>query len=324
MKLFLRDHLDIILLYLFNSVLLSYAYHRLDGFQTTGGILYFLFLSLFLLLLLMVLRYVRKRKLYKALNRAPDSLEDMVETETTDAETNAFFRYNRKCYETYQRQMNDWKEENGRWQSHLMQWIHQMKTPVSVIRLMVQSDAKQIDTFGVLYELDRLQNQMDLMLGLARAGQVKNDLVIEEISLEELLQEVIRKNKRLFIQYQVFPRVEYADQALIHSDRKWLAFVMEQLLHNAVKYSSAGSGIEIHIKKEGSYVSLTIRDEGIGIRPRDLPRIFELYYTGSNGRENDQSSGIGLYLVKTVLDDLGHKIEIESEAGKGTVVSIVF
>ena len=272
MKLFLKDHLDIILLYLFNAVLLSYGYHRLDGFQTAGGIFYFLFLSMFLLLMLMVLRYIRKRKLYKTLNHAPGALEDMVEAETTDAETNAFFRYNRKCYESYQRQMNTWQEKNSRWQSHLMQWIHQMKTPVSVIRLMMQNDTKQIDTFGVLYELDRLQNQMDLMLGLARAGQVKNDLVIEEIALGELLQEVIRKNKRLFIQYQVFPRV-------FHGDR---------------------------------------------IRPRDLPRIFELYYTGSNGRENDQSSGIGLYLVKTVLDDLGHKIEIESEAGKGTVVSIVF
>ena len=324
MKLFLKDHLDIIILYLFNAVFLSYAYHRLDGFQTAGGIFYFLFLSLFLLLLLMALRYIRKRKLYKTLGHAPDALEDMVEAETADAETNAFFHYSRKCYEIYQRQMNTWQEENSRWQSHLMQWIHQMKTPVSVIRLMVQNDTKQIDTFGVLYELDRLQNQMDLMLGLARAGQVKNDLVIEEIALGELLQEVIRKNKRLFIQYQVFPRVFHGDQTLIHSDRKWLAFVMEQLLHNAVKYSSAGSGIEIRTGKEGKHISLILRDEGVGIRPRDLPRIFDLYYTGSNGRENDQSSGIGLYLVKTVLDDLGHEIEIDSEAGKGTIASIVF
>ena len=324
MKLFLKDHLDIILLYLFNAVFLSYGYHRLDGFQTAGGICYFLFLSLFLFLMLMVLRYIRKRKLYQTLNRVPDFLEDMVETKTTDDESNAFFRYNRKCYEIYQRQMNTWQEENSRWQSHLLQWIHQMNTPVSVIRLMVQNDTKQIDTFGVLYELDRLQNQMDLMLGLARSGQVKNDLVIEEISLGELLQEVIRKNKRLFIQYQVLPQVACGDQTLIHSDRKWMAFVIEQLLHNAVKYSSAGSGITIRTKKEGEHVSLAIQDEGVGIRPRDLPRVFDLYYTGSNGRENDQSSGIGLYLVKTVLDNLGHKIEIESETGKGTVVSIVF
>lgn len=250
MKLFLKDHLDIILLYLFNAIFLSYGYHRLAGFQTVGGIFYFLFLSLFLLLLLMALRYARKRKLYRTLNRVPDVLEDMVETETTDVETNAFFRYNRKCYEIYQHQMNTWQEENSRWQSHLMQWIHQMKTPVSVIRLMVQNDTKQIDTFGVLYELDRLQNQMDLMLGLARSGQVKNDLVIEEISLGELLQEVIRKNKRLFIQYQVFPKVFHGDKTLIHSDRKWLFFVIEQLLHNAVKYSSAGSGIELRTGKE--------------------------------------------------------------------------
>lgn len=324
MKLFLKDHLDIILLYLFDALFLSYGYHRLDGFQTASGIFYFLFLSLFLLLLLLTLRYARKRKLYQTLNRAPDALEDMIESETTDAEKNAFFRYNRRCYEIYQCQLNTWQEKNSQWQSHLIQWVHQMKTPISVIRLMVQNDAKQIDTFGVLYELDRLQNQMDLMLGLSRAGEVKNDLVIEEIALENLLQEVIQKDKRLFIQCQVFPRVECEEHILIHSDRKWLAFIIEQLLHNAAKYSPAGSGIKISMKEVDTHVSLTIRDEGVGIRPRDLPRIFDLYYTGSNGRENDQSSGIGLYLVKTVLNDLGHRIEIESETGKGTAVSILF
>jgi signal transduction histidine kinase len=85
-----------------------------------------------------------------------------------------------------------------------MQWVHQMKTPISVIRLMLQDRTKQLDSFEVLYELDRLQNQMDLMLGLARVGQFKNDLVVEQLSLNALLQDVIQKNKRLFIQKRVF------------------------------------------------------------------------------------------------------------------------
>ena len=324
MRLFLKDHLDVIIFYIVDAVFLSYAYHRLDGFRTTGGIFYFLFLSLFLLLLLLLLRYIRKQKLYRVLNHEPVALEDLVHTDTADAETNAIFRYNRKCYETCQRQLNRWQEENSRWQNHLMQWVHQMKTPVSVIRLMVQDDTKQVDSFGVLYELDRLQNQMDLMLGLARAGQFRNDLVVERLSLGDLLQDVIRKNKRFFIQHQVFPKVGRGGDIALRSDRKWLSFVIEQIIHNAVKYSPAASVVEIHMDKIGERAKLTIKDHGAGIRPRDLPRVFELYYTGSNGRENDQSSGIGLYLAKTILDELGHSIKIESELHQGTEVSILF
>lgn len=324
MKLFFKDHLDIIILYIINYAALFYIYYRLDGFQTTGGVLYFILMSSFLLVILLVLRCIRKRRLYRALNSPPEKPEDMLEAETSDAETNAFFQYNRKCYENYRRQLNVWQDENSRLQNHLMQWVHQMKTPVSVIRLMVQDDIKHADSFGILYELDRLQNQMDLMLGLARAGQVKNDLVIEEIYLSKLLNEVISKNKRLFIQYRVFPKTEQQTDAPVRSDRKWLAFVIEQLLHNAVKYSHTDSHIDISVTTENGRTALTISDHGIGIRPRDIPRIFDLYYTGSNGRENDQSSGIGLYLVKTILDDLGHSIGITSEAEKGTEVKLLF
>lgn len=323
MKLFLKDHVDVAVLFVASAVLLPYAYHRLDGFRTPGGIAYFLLLSLFFLLLLLLVRYVRKRKLYQALSHDPLTLEDMVDTGTADAETDAFFRYSRKSYEAYQRQLNAWREENSRWQTHLMQWVHQMKTPISVIRLMVQDGTKPLDSFGVLYELDRLQNQMDLMLGLARAGQFKNDLVVEEISLNAVVQDVIKKNKRLFIQHQVFPKVEPCDGIAVQSDRKWLSFALEQIVHNAVKYSPEGSAIEIRMEPAGARTRLTIADHGAGIRPRDLPRIFDLYYTGSNGRDNDQSSGIGLYLVKTILDDLGHVITVESEVDRGTRVSLV-
>jgi signal transduction histidine kinase len=94
-------------------------------------------------------------------------------------------------------------------------------------------------------------------------------------------------------------------------------------MHNAVKYSPADSAIEIRMEPAGARVRLTIEDHGVGIRTRDLPRVFDLYYTGDNGRDNDQSSGIGLYLVKTILDDLGHDITIESKVDQGTRVSLL-
>ena len=96
------------------------------------------------------------------------------------------------------------------------------------------------------------------------------------------------------------------------------------MLHNAVKYSDAASTIEVGATASDAGVTLSIVDHGIGIRERDLPRIFDLYFTGSNGRDHDQSSGIGLYVAKHVLDELGHGIEVESKLGAGTCMRITF
>ena len=110
----------------------------------------------------------------------------------------------------------------------------------------------------------------------------------------------------------------------VRTDGKWLAFVIEQMLHNAVKYSDAASTVEVGAMASDAGVTLSIADHGIGIRERDLPRIFDLYFTGSNGRDHDQSSGIGLYVAKHVLDELDHGIEVESKLGAGTCMRITF
>ena len=100
------------------------------------------------------------------------------------------------------------------------------------------------------------------------------------------------------------------------TDEKWLVFVLEQILSNALKYTSTGK-ISVYTKGQNC---LVIEDTGIGIWPEDLPRVFEKGFTGYNGRKDKKSTGIGLYLCKSVIDKLKHQIWIESEAGKGTKV----
>lgn len=162
------------------------------------------------------------------------------------------------------------------------------------------------------------------MFSLARMDQFRNDLVIEELVLSDLVKKVVQENKRLFVQNKVFPELKLSDDITVITDRKWISFVIEQLIHNAVKYSDAGSNFTVKIWQDDGRVHLAIRDWGIGIRKRGIPRIFELYYTGDNGRDNDQSSGIGLYMVKIVLNELGHKISVRSEVGNGTTITIDF
>lgn len=324
MRLFLRDHLGILALFLADMGILVVLYRAIDGFQSSYGLAYFLFLSTFLLVVTLVVRYLRRRQLYAALEHPHDTLEALVGKRSSDPLSTALARRDRASYQAFLSQLSAYRDDTEAWQSHVIQWAHQMKTPISVIRLQVQGEGRNVDGFQLLCELDRLQRQLDLMLNLARMGHFENDLVVEEVDLGELVGEVVRQNRRLFAQSEVLPELAIDEGLVVHSDRKWLSFVLDQLLHNAVKFSDAGSRVEIGASAEAQGVHLAVRDHGCGIRARDLPRVCELYYTGSNGRAGSQSSGVGLYLVKRVLDQLGHSLAISSEQGVGTTVGISF
>ena len=323
MRLFLRDHLDVIALFAFESVAIALAFHFVEGFATAGGVAYFLLVSAFVLAVFLAVRFLRRRALYESLEGGLGDLESLIDRHSTDPMTEAYVARSRDAYRSYQRRLNERDEEMLRWRTHVMQWVHQMKTPVSVLRLMVQRDPGHVDSFDALCELDRMQGQLDLILGLVRMDRLESDLAVEEVSLKDLVDAVIAKERRLFVQREVFPTASVDASLRVRTDAKWLAFVIEQALHNAVKYSDAGSSVEVEADEAAAGgATLRITDHGIGIRERDLPRIFDLYFTGSNGRDHDQSSGIGLYVVRRVLDELGHRIEVESEVGRGTRVSI--
>ena len=322
MKLFLRDHLDVIALFAFESVTLALAFHFAQGFATAGGVAYFLLVSTFVLVVFLTVRFLRKRALYESLEGDLDDMESLIDRHSTDPVAEAYIVRSRDAYRSYQRRLNERDDAMLRWRTHVMQWVHQMKTPVSVLRLMVQKDPGRTDSFDALCELDRLQGQLDLILGLVRMDRLASDLAVEEVSLKDLVDGVIAKDRRLFVQREVFPTSSVDASLHVRTDGKWLAFVVEQALHNAVKYSDVGSTVEVGAEATADGVTLHITDHGIGIRKRDLPRIFDLYFTGSNGRDHDQSSGIGLYVAKRVLDGLGHHIEVESEVGRGTRVGI--
>lgn len=149
-----------------------------------------------------------------------------------------------------------------------------------------------------------------------------NDFSFAEIPLNKVIRENIRKYARLFIAKKL--AVRYEETALrVLTDEKWISFVLGQIITNAVKYSDKGS-ITISACEDERNTYLSVKDEGIGISPEDLPRVFERGYTGYNGRADKKSTGIGLFLCKSVTRMLGHKIQISSEPGKGTEVTIIF
>ena len=195
-------------------------------------------------------------------------------------------------------------------------WAHQIKTPIASMRLQIQSVdsdlARRLDG-----DLNRIEAYVEMVLTFLRLDSDSTDYVIRKIDLDAVIKPAIRKFARDFISKKLtmdFKPTEYK----VLSDDKWLSFVIEQVLSNAVKYTKKG-GIKVYMDEPGI---LCIEDTGIGISAEDLPRIFENGYTGFNGREDKRASGIGLYLCKRICDNLGHKIYAESEPGVGTKIRI--
>lgn len=198
---------------------------------------------------------------------------------------------------------------------YFMQWTHQIKTPIAAMQLLLQSEQKE-QTTELELELIKIEQYVEFVLQYLRLDNISNDLIFKKYELDDIIKQAIRKNAKMFIRKKI--SLNYSDvNCTVLTDEKWLLFVIEQILSNALKYTREGS-ISIYRKNK----RLIIEDTGIGIQAEDLPRVFEKGFTGFNGRAFIQSTGIGLYLCKQILTKLSHDITIESEVGKGTKVII--
>nr|WP_326165732.1 sensor histidine kinase [uncultured Oscillibacter sp.] len=192
-------------------------------------------------------------------------------------------------------------------------WAHQIKTPIAAMRLLLQEEPRP-ELEG---ELIKIEQYVEMVLGYLRLGSDTTDYVLRSCGLDGLLRQSVRKFARLFILKKISLDLQETGKTVL-TDEKWLAFVIEQLLSNALKYTPEGGRIRIF----GDGETLVIADSGIGIRPEDLPRVFEKGFTGYNGREDKKSTGIGLYLCSQVMDRLNHGISITSRPGQGTLVRL--
>ena len=193
-------------------------------------------------------------------------------------------------------------------------WAHQIKTPIASMRLQIQSEDTE-SARKLMGDLNRIEAYVEMVLTFLRLDSDSTDYVIKEYDLDDIVRPAIRKFSREFILKKLKLEYEPLSYKTI-TDSKWLSFIVEQVISNAVKYTSEGS-VRIYMSEPGI---LCIEDTGIGISEDDLPRIFENGYTGFNGREDKRASGIGLYLCKRISDNLRHKIYAESKVGEGTKI----
>lgn len=198
-------------------------------------------------------------------------------------------------------------------------WVHQIKTPIAAMRILLQA-AEEISfekRTELEMELFKIEQYVEMALSYIRLGNMASDLKLQWYPMDEIIKPAVKKYSKLFILKKIKLKYEPIENKIL-TDEKWLGLVVEQILSNALKYTNEGT-ISIYLEPKKENV-LVIEDTGIGIWQEDLPRVFEKGFTGYNGRTDKKSTGIGLYLCKSIVDKLNHRIYISSEVSKGTKI----
>lgn len=249
------------------------------------------------------------------------SLEHMISSDNVVEQE--YQKLLRLFFEEKLRQENELRNRQKDMREYYAMWVHQIKTPISALRLLLQEKNEQGEMSEELEEVFRIEQYVEMALQYVRLESETTDYRIEQVKLDDVIRASIRKYARLFIHKKISMEYE-GTQNMALTDEKWIQFVVEQIISNAVKYTSKGK-ISIYFEGEGTEnLFLVVADTGIGIKAEDLPRICEKGYTGYNGHADKRSTGIGLYLCSRILKKLGHSISITSEEGKGTRVRIGF
>ena len=219
--------------------------------------------------------------------------------------------------EKYKDLLIDYKDMEEATKNFYSLWIHEIKTPLAENRLILAEENPDIDL--LIKNNKRMEAYIDILLGFVRFSSKTNDYIFKEVLIEPLVKNIIRDKSYDFISKNISLDLGDLSYKTI-TDGKWLSFIISQLINNSLKYSKDAGKIKIYFEA----LSLIIEDNGIGIKKSDLARIFEMGYTGENGRAFGSSTGLGLYLVKSIGEDLNLSISIDSKEGSYTKIAIKF
>lgn len=324
MKLFMNEYKVYIFTY-YIGLVITLTYCCLMNFIKASEIIYILLFNTFIVSSFIIYKYITTKRAYEVFEKGIDNLdESILDLGKSPIGKNVSNMLNQQ----YNQYKSNIQEQNKIHEEHLTfinHWIHQMKTPVSVINLLLQEYECEEISANIQQELDKIDKGLNMAMYFARLNDFQKDFLVEKVNLYNEIVDLINKEKRLFIKNKIIPKVELDKDLVVYSDKKWLRFIIEQIVINGVKYSkNYGKYLTIKNRKTDKHIIIDIIDEGVGISQKDIKRVFEPFFTGENGRNFGESTGMGLYIVKTVCDNLGHKIEIKSEVEKGTQVSILF
>ena len=323
-KQYLKNQLPVILINLLGMLALAlFLIASGNGIQT---VLFILVVWLIVLTSCLLLFYFSRKKY---LNKLLDMTEQLKERyllpeimqEPERADEQVFYQIMKMAEKSMLERIGEVQRERKEYKEYIEQWIHEVKTPITAIKLICENNRCSF-TRELMAELENINRFTEQALYYARSEHTEKDYSVREINLSDVVHGAIADNKYLLRQNNVAVTVEDVEYS-IYSDDKWLRFILDQLISNAVKYRADQPVLHFFTVKENDRIILSVEDNGIGIPQSDLPRIFEKGFTGQNGRTIHSSTGIGLYLCRRLCDKLGIGISASSER-KGTAISLSF
>ncbi len=286
------------------------------------AILYIAFLSFIVTTVFFIIRYYKETVFYKQMQDL-DGTYDIAELQQTDRP------FEQIVYETLMRQTEHYKQDVGNYQiefeqeqDEMLSWIHEVKTPLTTMKLMIERMDDRSLKKQLMVEWLRIELLLDQQLHQNRIRFIENDVYIEQIALQALINTEIKNVQSWCMQKGI--GFDLSLEVLeVLSDAKWLGFIIRQLITNAIKYSEQ-SDISIKSYSSNNQTSIDVTDAGRGIDPKDLPRIFEKGFTTTADHRDATATGMGLYLVQKVSETLLIKIDVQSERDVGTTFTLTF
>ena len=324
MKIFIKDNISFVITYLISN-LLTILYCFIINPLAINDILYILLFNLFILICFLIFRYFRNNRFYNTLSSEIYDLNQSIMDLGNSPLGKGLENILKNQFNLYEKNIQKYNKVQEEHIMFINLWIHQMKTPLAVIQLHIQNNHSDELSQNIKEEVEKLNRGLNMALYFARLDSFQKDFHVEKVNLNKVVLEIVNSEKRFFIKNKVFPQVNIDPNLTVHSDLKWINFVIQQLIINGVKYSKGHSSkLIISSRIINNKVVLEVEDMGVGIPQKDIRRVFDPFFTGENGRKFGESTGIGLYIVKKVCDNLEHKVEIESSLDKGTKVRIIF
>lgn len=296
-KLFLYDHIWILLSFLAFPIMFFLIYSLLYDLKL-NDFPYYLFLYSLILLALFIWRFMVTWDIYQMLLTDTQNIDDYSISNPKCMQAKQFQLFLTKLKKLHKNTCRTMFEDKKKQKVMIYQWVHQIKTPLSVISLVSQSKLQSEEYLKINSSISQIQYNLDQIINMYKLDAIENDFVTEKVSLENICRQSINELKGYFISNKVYPKLEISKEIYVYSDSKWLKMIIHQLLTNAVKYSPKNSSINIISSIEDKKILLKIIDYGCGIPQYEQSRIFDLFFVGEKVRQRGESSGIGLYIAK--------------------------
>jgi signal transduction histidine kinase len=327
---FLRDRTFLILFYFILMIFISLViYFNNEVKISIGNIAYINAVGFIMFIFYLLYEYLRNKRYYEVIKYIKDNQKENIINSLPKAVS-----HEQKLYQELLMKVNEefnikiYKMDEGKKENidFMNSWVHEIKTPISACRLVIENSvnkSKEETLSNLEDEIDHIENYVEQALYYSRLDSFSKDYLINEVNVNALIIELVKKHAKEFIGKKI--KIEMSDlEFVIDSDKKWLSFILDQILSNSLKYTANNGSIKISGILKHNEKQIIIEDNGIGIKSEDIHRVFDKGFTGYNGRENFKATGMGLYLSKSLATKLGHHITIESKHCEFTRVTVHF